>query len=293
MIRFMMITNDPVLARRAEAAGIERIFVDTEIIGKQERQGHLDTLISKHSLEDIRRIKPVLENAELIARLNPMHAGTESEIETAIANGADILMLPMVHSAAEVAEFAGLVAGRASVIPLVETRAAVDALEQIVSIAGVDEIYIGLNDLHLDMGLSFMFEPVADGLLDIMAQTLRRAGLPFGFGGVARVGEGVVPGEMVLGEHARLGSTAVILSRTFSRNLPEGNQQALAMEVGKLRSAYRFPRLILDASSNVELSCGNRLVFFLILHGFKHEFGGRLQIGSRGRFRETLRGNRD
>jgi hypothetical protein len=251
MIRFMMITNDPVLARRAEAAGIERIFVDTEIIGKQERQGHLDTLISKHSLEDIRRIKPVLENAELIARLNPMHAGTESEIETAIANGADILMLPMVHSAAEVAEFAGLVAGRASVIPLVETRAAVDALEQIVSIAGVDEIYIGLNDLHLDMGLSFMFEPVADGLLDIMAQTLRRAGLPFGFGGVARVGEGVVPGEMVLGEHARLGSTAVILSRTFSRNLPEGNQQALAMEVGKLRSAYQ--RLTLRSSAEIRL----------------------------------------
>jgi len=42
--------------------------------------------------------------------------------------------------------------------------------------------------------------------------------VPFGFGGVARVDEGLVSGRLVLSEHVRLGSSAVILSRTFHRS---------------------------------------------------------------------------
>jgi hypothetical protein len=56
----------------------------------------------------------------------------------------------------------------------------------------------------------------------------------------------LLPAEIVLAEHARLGSSAAILSRTFHRNLP--NRQAIvddmdfADEVTKLRacdSMYR------------------------------------------------------
>ena len=39
--------------------------------------------------------------------------------------------------------------------------------------------------------------------------------MPFGFGGIARIGEGDLPSDKILGEHVRLGSTSVILSRTF------------------------------------------------------------------------------
>lgn len=39
--------------------------------------------------------------------------------------------------------------------------------------------------------------------------------IPFGFGGIARIGEGDLPSDYILGEHVRLGSTSVILSRTF------------------------------------------------------------------------------
>ena len=39
--------------------------------------------------------------------------------------------------------------------------------------------------------------------------------MPFGFGGIARIGEGDLPSDHILGEHVRLGSTSVILSRTF------------------------------------------------------------------------------
>ena len=104
----------------------------------------------------------------------------------------------------EVRQFARLVNGRAGVIPLVETYKATQAIDKIVGIPGVSEVYIGLNDLHLDMKLNFMFEPLADGLIDELAGVIKSAGMPFGFGGIARVGEGVIPGELVLAEHLRL-----------------------------------------------------------------------------------------
>ena len=45
-MKFMLITNKPELASYAEECGVGRIFIDLEINGKQERQGHLDTLIA-------------------------------------------------------------------------------------------------------------------------------------------------------------------------------------------------------------------------------------------------------
>ena len=238
MIKFILITSDTILARMAETAGVERIFVDLETLGKKERQGHLDTLISNHSFDDIARVRSGLDKAELIVRLNPLHVHTGREVEDAIANGADMLMLPMFRKAADVSAFTAMVDNRVGVMPLVETRGAVESLDEIVATPGVSEIYIGLNDLHLDMGLNFMFEPLADGLIDTMADTIKQAGLPFGFGGVARVGEGTIPGELVLAEHVRLGSSSVILSRTFNQGLSGQPQDSLAHEVGKLKSAY-------------------------------------------------------
>ena len=60
-----------------------------------------------------------------------------------------------------------------------------------------------------------MFEPLANGLVERVAAAARRQGLRFGFGGIARLDEGLLPGRDVLAEHLRLGSQAVILSRTF------------------------------------------------------------------------------
>lgn len=217
MIKFMLITNDPEIAVHAESCGVGRIFVDLERLGKEERQGHLDTFMSKHSMSDVAKIKSSLIQAELLVRLNPLNKSSKDEIDAAIAGGADLLMLPMFACADEVKEFARLVDGRVGVIPLVETYDAAMALGEVLQIPGVTEIYIGLNDLYLDMKLSFMFEPLANGLVDELAQTIKQAGLPFGFGGIARVGEGIIPGELVLGEHLRLGSSSVILSRTFHR----------------------------------------------------------------------------
>ena len=215
MFNLMLITNDMDLAKHAVDSGVSRIFVDLEVNGKFERQGHLDTLISKHSMQDASNIRSLIADNELLIRLNPLYAGTELEIEQAISAGADLLMLPMFTTVDEVSTFCRLIAGRAKCIPLVETAAAAACLADVVKVEGVSEIYIGLNDLHLDLKLDFMFEPLANGLLESLVDIVKQAGLPFGFGGIARIGEGVLPAELILAEHVRLGSSCVILSRAF------------------------------------------------------------------------------
>ena len=221
MIKFMLITNDPGLAQYAETCGVGRVFVDLEQHGKYERQGHLDTFISGHAMADVAKVKEKLSQADLLVRLNPLYSDTRREVDEAILAGADLLMLPMIRNAEEVRCFSKLVNRRVGVIPLVETFAAANVIEEIVNIPGVVEVYIGLNDLHLDMQLDFMFELLANGFVDKLAETINAAGLPFGFGGIARVGEGIIPGELVLAEHLRLGSSSVILSRTFHRKSGE------------------------------------------------------------------------
>ena len=240
---FIFITNVPELAEYVEQFGVGYVMVDLESHGKIERQGGRDTLISHHCLNDVAMVKAVLKQARLVVRVNPLHDGTSAEIDSCLNAGAELLMLPMFRNAAEVELFCSIVNGRAGVIPLVETAGAMRQLPRIACIDGVTRIHIGLNDLHLDLGMTFIFEPLANGAVDRMADCCRRAEMPFGIGGVSLVGHGHVPGETVLGEHARLGSTAVILSRTFhqrAESLEELQQKIdFPSELNKLRQVFR------------------------------------------------------
>ena len=225
MLTLLLITNDPQVAAYTTAHGVGRIMVDTERLGKAERQAGRDTLISTHEITDVGVIRRALPDAEIMLRVNPVHAHTADEIAAGAAQGADLIMVPMVATVrdVEIAARACAAAGNGpsgkplGLVPLIETPAALVRLNRIVEIPGVREVYIGLNDLHQAMGLDFLFELVAGGLIDQAADTCRRAGMPFGFGGIAGVSGGHVPGELVLAEHVRLGSTRVILSRAFSQ----------------------------------------------------------------------------
>jgi hypothetical protein len=216
-MKLMLITNSKVVALNAFSAGVKRLFVDLEILGKVERQGHLDTLISNHSFEDISNIRKTVPNAELIVRLNPLNSNSKEEIREAIERGADIIMQPMIQHSHEVEEFASYINNRVKFIPLVETISAINTLDHITEIPGVNEIYIGLNDLHLELKKKFMFELLADGTIDRAVKVIKKKNIPFGFGGIARLSEGLLPAELILGEHVRLGSSMIILSRTFNR----------------------------------------------------------------------------
>jgi hypothetical protein len=241
--KLIFITADPEVSSFVVARGVDRVLVDLEILGKVERQGHLDTVISRHKFEDISLLRPRLPIGKLMVRLNPIHNKTEVEIEEAIRRGADVLMLPMFRGSAEVLRFCDAVNLRARVCLLVETVGAMEALAECIQVSGVDEVHIGLNDLHLELGCRFMFEPLVSGFVEEMARTLRSAQMPFGIGGLARVGEGLLPAEMLMAEHARLGSSAAILSRTFHRKAHSvqeiTDQMDFAGEIQKLREAYR------------------------------------------------------
>ena len=257
-LKLMYITNREDVARVAEEAGVDRIFVDMEYIGKADRQGGMDTVQSRHTAEDVERLRKVVRNSELLVRINPIHeasdefSSSEEEIDAVVAAGADIIMLPFFKSAAEVSRFVRVVNGRAKTMALLETPESAACVEEILKVEGLDEIFIGLNDLSLGYGKKFMFEVLADGTVDRLCEKFRQSGIPYGFGGVAAPGKGALPAERIIREHYRLGSGCVILSRSFCNT-------ALVPDIDEIR------RIFINGVAAVraeEAECQRHLAFF-------------------------------
>lgn len=259
MLKLMYITNDPQTALIAERAGVDRIFVDLETVGKELRQGGMNTVQSHHTLEDVQALREVLTRSELLVRVNQIYPGSEKEIHGAIQSGADILMLPYFKSAEQVRTFLRFVNGRVKTMLLFETPEAVEHMDEILALAGIDECFVGLNDLHLGYHRKFMFELLADGTVEKLCNRFAKAGKPYGFGGIARVGTGTLPAERILGEHVRLNSSAVILSRSFCNAAEiidyEEIDTIFQTEVPKIRNAEREYR-----SYNAEQLAANHLL---------------------------------
>ncbi len=220
-LKLMYITNNPQVAKIAEGAGVDRIFVDMEYIGKGARQGGMDTVQCHHTTEDIKNIRSSVTRAKVLARCNPIHEATEEycsskeEIDGIVASGADIIMLPFFKTAAEVKTFVDLVGGRARTMLLFETPESRENADEILEIEGIDEVFIGLNDMSLGYGMKFMFQLLANGTVEELCNKFKAKGLPYGFGGLASLDGGLLPGAKVVKEHYRLGSGCVILSRSF------------------------------------------------------------------------------
>lgn len=220
-LKLMYITNRPDVARIAQENGVDRIFLDMEYIGKAERQGNLDSVKNRHTVEDIRAMRAVLYSSDLLVRVNPVHdatdeyGSTEEEVDAVIDAGADIVMLPFFKTLEEVERFYRAVNRRVKTILLLETKEAVQILPAILELTNLDEIHVGLNDLALSYGKKFMFELLADGTVERICRLMQTRNVFYGFGGIASLGRGLVPAEMIIREHYRLGSHMAILSRSF------------------------------------------------------------------------------
>ena len=220
-MKLMYITNNPVVARIAENAGVDWIFLDMEVIGKAFRQSGLNTVQNHHTVDDIKRIRKAIKKSKLLVRVNPIHDAVDNypsskdEIDASIEAGADILMLPYFKTVEEVKTFIHLVNGRAKTLLLLETVEAANLIDDILEVPGIDMIHLGLNDMHLELGMKFMFELLADGTVERLGDKIKAKGIPFGFGGIATLDGGALQGSMVLKEHVRLGSSMVIVSRSF------------------------------------------------------------------------------
>lgn len=220
-MKLMYITNNPVVARIAENAGVDWIFLDMEVIGKAFRQSGLNTVQNHHTVDDIKRIRKAIKKSKLLVRVNPIHDAVDNypsskdEIDASIEAGADILMLPYFKTVEEVKTFIHLVNGRAKTLLLLETVEAANLIDKILEVPGIDMIHLGLNDMHLELGMKFMFELLANGTVERLGDKIKAKGIPFGFGGIATLDGGALQGSMVLKEHVRLGSSMVIVSRSF------------------------------------------------------------------------------
>ncbi len=214
-IKLMYIANEPNIAHIAEKNGVDRIFVDLEVRNKAKRQKNIDSVKSHHCLDDINKIKDTLTTAELLVRSNAMYEGSQKEINEIVSRGADIVMLPMWESVDDAKRFRDYIDGRAKVMLLLETIPAEKSLDEVLELDGIDEILIGLNDLHLQYKLKFLFELLANGKIDELMNKMVAKGLPCGFGGIASLDKGMISGRNILAEHYRLHSSMAILSRSF------------------------------------------------------------------------------
>lgn len=214
-LNLMYITNNPEVALIAEKNGVDRIMIDLETLGKEERQKNMNTVKSHHSVGDIVNVSKLLTKSEMLVRVNPWNDASVSEIEAVISAGAARIMLPMWKTVEEVDAFLKTINGRVRTTLLLETKEALEVLDEVLENPLLDEIHIGLNDLHLSYGLTFMFELLSNGVVEYLCQKCKTKGIPYGFGGIAKIGEGTLPAERIVMEHYRLGSTRVILSRSF------------------------------------------------------------------------------
>ena len=176
-LEYFYITNNQSVALACERAGVDRIFVDMEYIGKDERQKGLDTVKNHHTVQDVKNIMAVIKKSKLMVRVNPIHNGSVNEINSVIAAGADFIMLPMWKTVEDVKQFLDIVDGRAKTMLLLETEEARLCLDDVLKLKGR---------------------------------------IKFGIGGVGKVNSNnLLPAENILCEHYRLGSSMAILARAF------------------------------------------------------------------------------
>lgn len=244
MLQTILITNDIQVAHCCDTSGVDFVMVDLEINGKHQRQAHVNSFISTHTIEDIRTIRQVLNDSKLLVRINPLDYNSQEEIERVIAFGADVIMLPMARTVDEVKRFSSLVDGRTETMLLVETAAMFFRIESVAEMGLVDHVHLGLNDLHLDLKLDFMFEVLASPYVDSFADVMKKFGIPFGIGGVAQLNSGMLSSNSIIDQHARLGSNRVILSRGFKDALngfatEEEQHRFLSTELNKIRDYFK------------------------------------------------------
>ncbi len=237
-MEYILITNELRVAKEAEESGVGTIMLDLEREGKSTRQANRKSFISNHTIDDLVKLRNALSKSKLMVRVDPISSeGSLFQIETAIELGADAVMLPMARSSEEVNKFLKIINGRVESQVLIETSTSLVRAHEISKLNGLDVIHIGLNDLHIDLHLDFMFEILASGILECAAKEFSRNGVKYGIGGIGRIGgNNAVDPRLIMGELLRLGATQVILSRDFQDSFNCDS------ETGETKFLYEFEK---------------------------------------------------
>lgn len=162
----------------------------------------------QHGLADFGDLVPMLQaitaqGTTPVVRV-PFH--DDATAQRALDAGAEALIFPLVTSADDAAHAASMcryppagarsygpvrarlhlgadpaaVNAEVACIVMIETRAAINALGEILAVEGVDAVYIGPNDLALALGLPLASEPLIGGAVTSVLETCLERGIPAG-----------------------------------------------------------------------------------------------------------------
>lgn len=215
----LLFSDDPVYAAAAEAAGCAGVIVDWEQRGKGARQIGFDTEISAAGPAELQAMRSRL-HGRLLCRINNAPVIRVQEARAAVDLGADEVWLPMVRSLHEIDDTLNALQGRADLGIVVETG---DAMRLAPALARlpIKRVYIGLNDLRIDLGHRDLFTPLVDGTVDAFRDGYDG---PMGVAGVTLpAGGDPVPQALLLAAMARLQCRFGVARRTFRRELPVGS----------------------------------------------------------------------
>ena len=74
--------------------------------------------------------------------------------------------------------------------------------------------------------------------------------IPYGFGGIASLGKGMLPAENVIAERYRLGSTCTILSRSFCSEFKNSCKSVLSKKYGEELKKIRDYELFCEVQND-------------------------------------------
>lgn len=225
MLDVVLFALDVDYASAAMRAGTAAVVVDWEWRGKATRQQGRDTQINYGTQEDFARVRANCAG-HLICRINNQPEVRVREARLAVELGADEVWLPMVRNVAEVRECLDAVGDRAAVGMMLETRDAL-ALGREMTELPLSRVYVGLNDLCIDLRKANLFEPLVDGTIERFRDSYSGR---LGFAGVTRPECGApIAQRLLLAEMARLDCSFGVARRAFHADVAkEEIGQALA-----------------------------------------------------------------
>lgn len=222
-MKYICFTNNCLIASSLdELKSIDTIFVDLEILGKFDRQGHTSGLISNHTYEDIERLRKCIKSTCLGVRIDPFNSNSEYQINKCIRYGVEVIMLPMFSAVEEVNKVISLIDNRVSLDLLFETPKSLEIIDLIPK-ESIRKIHFGINDLSLAYSFKSMFDCLFFKGLEDAALKCFKKGFDFGIGGIGALGSKPIQPELILTKLITMKSNRAILSRSFLKKIETNN----------------------------------------------------------------------
>ncbi len=228
-MKMFLFTADVEQALLATRSGVDGVMLDWEKkpAGYDKTRGELD------SVEDLRRLSERLELCVAV-RINGDQRDLSAEVQLALENGAQYIMLPMARNADDVSRFFDCIGGRAKTIVQIETTELLEELSDLRALEW-DYAFIGLLDLAHAMGTEWIWQLFEDGTVEAICKSLE--GRKVGVGGITIASGGEpVPFALLLGEMVRLNCALAFMRRCFKRDIGDRDFER---EFGAIKALVR------------------------------------------------------